>query len=1717
MSDSGKALARAVAAHGAGRFADAAAAYRRILKQQPDHADAHHLLGVALHQQGQNLEAVESIDRAINLSPSQWAYHSNLACVLQKLGRLEEAINSQRRAIALESDRPAPWSNLGSVLHEAGQLDEAAECFEKAIQLDPDNAEAHYNYGNLLREQGSIDDAIARYDRAISLKPGYSEAHSNLGNLLQDKGQLDEAVRSYRWALEVRPNNEEAHYNLARALKGLGRYDEAHECYDRALQLRPDHAAAHVSRGLIFLRRGDFAKGWPEYEWRWKKDDEPSLRQLPQTLWDGSSLDDKTILIYSEQGIGDEIMFGSCLPDLVERAGHCVIECDARLTPLYARSFPAATVHAREGWERHGWLKQVRPIDVQTPVGNLPQFLRLDEASFPARPSFLTADSQKRERWRQRLEALGEGPKIGISWCGQSEYEAQRGRSTTLQQWEPVLTLPGMHFVNLQYGPCSEEIAAVSSRFDVEIHDWEDLDPSVDVDGLAALVSALDLVISIANTTVHLAGALGTEVWSVLSALPSWRWMEDRTDTPWYSSVRLIRQTAEGGWDEQFGRLRDELIARWSPNAGSATARGRRVKVRGAKAKTRKAKQRDVLKKKPALITDRRWDLQDATIDEAAQRALEFHNSKDMVQAEGICREILRHAPQHANALHLLGIIARDSDRPDLAIESMNKAIDVNPAKPGFHFSLSTVLAAQGKSDEAVAELRTALELAPKFPEAYLNLGALLERENRLTEALPYCQRAVELSPKSSHARYNLANVVSHLGRVEEAIGHYEHVIELKPDYPKAHWNLALARLLLCNFAEGWEGYEWREKAKEVIIDQYAEPLWDGSPLEGKTILLHAEQGVGDEIMFGSCFPDVIGQAGRTVISCDPRLASLFARSFPTAQVYGILRRAGRKNIDAEAPEPVDVQIPIGSLPRYLRKSWDSFPRRRQYLIPHAGQREKWRKRFEELGPGLKIGISWRAGGKAKEQLRRTTLLEHWEPLLKVSDVHWINLQYGDCRDDLKSAREQFGVEIHDWDDADPLSDLDEFAAQIAALDMVISVGNTTIHMAGALGVETWTVLPFIPGWRYMLREPEMPWYTSVKLFRQPKPGDWKGVVRKIGELLQQRIRSDWRPLLPPDTSHEDGPVLDAGARADTSHAAARTSHFVDGPTSIGKAADHSPKHAASKRDDELLYVAVKHHRGGDLVRAEKIYRNILEAHPRHAHALHLLGALRHHTGGVDEGVDLMRQAVAEDDSQATFHYNLANALRDQGRRDEAIDHYRRTIEIDRNLAEAHLNLGVLFKDQRKLDEAMACCEGALKARPDYAEAHNNMGSVLADRGRLDQAVACYRRAVQIRPDYADAHLHLGSAFRQLGRVGDALACYDHVLELRADDTEAHIQRAMLRLLKGKFAQGWAEWEYRWQSEQATPRPRLSIPVWKGTPLCDKSLLIYGEQGVGDEIMFASCLPDVVDEAAHCIVQCDSRLEPLFRRSFPSATVVARHGIMDDDQLAKSGKVDLQMAAGSLPRYLRPDVSSFPRQKAYLVPDAEKRKRWRAQLDRLPPGLRVGISWRGGTEHDGVLRTVSLAQWEPLWSISGAQFVNLQYGDCGEELSSVQNGFGVTIHDFDELDTSNDFDSLAALVAELDLVISIANTTVHLAGAVGADVWTLVSFAPSWRWTNGHTDNLWYPSMKLFRQNSPEGWDDVLAELARELSIRRDGNRPRAVPPPKSKAFRKTRGSKRVP
>lgn len=571
-------LRQAVALQQNGAPGEAEELYREILELKPRHFDALQLLGALMLQSGRLHEGIDWLRKAVAIEPRQAPLHSNLAYALNALQRHDEALASANRALQLQADFADALNNRGNAQAGLYAPIEALHSFDRALTLKPDFVQAWNNRACALRDLGRADDALASCDQAIALWPGYAEAWSNRGNALSDLNRPDDAQLSYQRALELSPAFADAWNNLALTQIDLNRHDDALQSYARALAVNPGAVETHWNQSLCLLQMGRLEAGWREYEWRWARARiARNRRQFAEPLWLGDfPLDGRTILLHAEQGLGDTLQFCRYAPLVSKLGATVVLEAPAELIRLLG---------TLDGVDRLVESGQPLPsFDCHCPLLSLPLAFKTTLDSIPAATPYLSAEPRAVVDWRNRLadaeagvdaeadtnisaslEASTPQLKVGLVWAGGNRAHVPElrkndaRRSIALAQLAPLFTLPGVRFFSLQKGDAAQQLAllqesdAASRRivdYTNDLHDFADT---------AALVANLDLVISVDTSTAHLAGALAKPVWILNRFDTCWRWLLERSDTPWYPQARLFRQPALGEWEPAIERVRAAL------------------------------------------------------------------------------------------------------------------------------------------------------------------------------------------------------------------------------------------------------------------------------------------------------------------------------------------------------------------------------------------------------------------------------------------------------------------------------------------------------------------------------------------------------------------------------------------------------------------------------------------------------------------------------------------------------------------------------------------------------------------------------------------------------------------------------------------------------------------------------------------------------------------------------------------------------------------------------------------------------------------------------------------------------------------------------------------------------------------------------------------------------------------------------------------------------
>lgn len=1031
---------------------------QKYIQQLLDH-------GLQCHRAGDLDTAQTKYRQILELQQDHIHALNNLGAALQEQGKYEEAIFQYNKVILLNSEYSYGYYNLGNAYRANNQIEDAMAAYEKAIALNPDYADAYNNLGLCLQDLRRLEEAVAVYHKAKTLRPDYAEAYNNLGNALQQKGQMNESIRYLNKALSLKNNYADAHNNMGVVLFKQGKLREAIIEYEQAINIRQDFPDAHCNLGHALLLRGDLKKGFSEYEWRWrvKGVNYEKPRSFKQPLWDGSDLKGKTILLHAEQGYGDTIHFIRYASLIADKGACVIIECQPLLQRLLAK-LPGIHQTISRG-------ASLPKFDVHAPILSLPHICGTTLDTIPAAVPYIAAPPSGNTIINASpVERI----RIGIAWAGSPTHANDTNRSCAVEHFNLLMDVPGFNWYSLQKEG-AEGRKKNTGKYSSLL---KDLGPSLnDFADTAAVIDQLDLIITVDTAVAHLAGAMAKAVWVLLPFVSDWRWMMERTDSPWYPTMRLFRQIQPNDWDGVFEKVRNELF---NINKKERIKITHKVSENGHEA---------------AEKSECRPEFQDLLQEAKAHLA-----AGRLQDAESSCRKLLVHKQFMAEASYILSTILKQKHQHEEAIELLCRAAKLDASSVQYPFELGNLLQDAGRFEEALASYERALKLRPDLAPIHNNKGNILKLLGRFEEAAACYAQAAKLNPDSPEIQTNRGVALADQRLLEEAEHCYRKALALKADHASAHWNLSLLMLLKGNYEEGWPEYEWRWRVANYspFLVQHKKPRWQGEKLAGRTLLLHCEQGLGDTLQFVRYAPLVAERGGRVIVQCQPELVRLLSHSGKFGEIVGLNK-----------PFPDhDIQCSLMSLPFVFETTLSSIPADIPYLFPEKELVSKWGKRMG-MRQGLKVGLVW--AGKLWENipaaksidLRRSVNLNLMAKFGSIPGLTFYSLQMGEAAGQIKTASDLALIDL-----TEEIKDFSDTAAMIDHLDLVITVDTSVAHLAGAMGKKVWILSRFDGCWRWLLDREDSPWYPSVRLFRQTSRGSWDDVIERVAGELRRLLET---------------------------------------------------------------------------------------------------------------------------------------------------------------------------------------------------------------------------------------------------------------------------------------------------------------------------------------------------------------------------------------------------------------------------------------------------------------------------------------------------------------------------------------------------------------------------------------------------------------------------------
>lgn len=1108
-----------------GAVDEARTLYEKLLARMPDDPLPRLNLGNLHLAAGNAADARDAYLLALRSQPRWPAALRGLAEAHHALGEQAEAVASMRAALQNTADdfdmllRLAEWRRSQSA-DDRSALDDALSCLSRARQWQPLHARAGCMQGEVLQALKRFDEAEAAFRSILDVEPENPDALNSFGILLNEAKRYAESEAAYRRTLALRPDFPEAHNNLAVLLQKLKRFAEALPHYRRALELQPDYAAARCNYGLWHLAQGMFAEGWKHYEARYAPDRTVAFPRLKRPQWQGEALAGKGILIWNEQGLGDEIQFARYAAQLKALgARHVGLICRQPLAALF-RTLPGVdSLHVE------GEKFSLQPYDYWAFPQSIPRWLCPTPADIPAVNAYLKADSERMQAWRPRL---GPGIRVGLVWRGRAEYTNDANRSVPdLRLLAPLWTVPGLSFHSLQKGEGEQEAAAPPPG-----QPMIDLGSAfADFSDTAAVVAQMDVVICVDTAIAHLCGALGVRCWVMLPYVGTdWRWQLGRSDSPWYPSLRLFRQPAPDAWDAVVQSLHRALSERWGPE-NLPLPEGLPADA-GVIELWRKLQQLPLpIRGQLETRVDRRVAGTDphGSMIRWAQQALDHQSAGRLEAAEQAYRQALTLAPGAAPLWHNFGALMRSLGRVDEALAAYASAIALQGPYAEAFYNRGNVHEGRGDFSAAVADYREAIALRPGYAEAWYNLGVALKAQGEIAEAADAYRRAIALragyseahnnlgmlihesggDPKAAEAAYrealsgrpryaeahnNLGVVLQERQQFLDAECEFREALRIRPDYPDAGWNLALMLMVTGRFTDAWAWFEQRRAITrcQTFAPPVPFPEWRGEPLHGRRIVVWPEQGFGDEIQFSRYFSLLKARgAGQVLVACKPPLRRLFETLSDVDACIEV--ETGTVHLP-----PCDLWVLSMSLPRLFGSTLENLPDKLPYLSVDREKARKFAKRLGQRHAGkARVGLLWRGSPEHPNDRKRSLLQSDLlAPLAVLDSVEWIDLHLTESGQLPGLQLAPLGREIRDFADS---------AALISQLDLVITVDTAMAHLAGALACPIWVMLPHAGlDWRWLCEREDSPWYPGVmRLFRQTAEGGWPGVIEGLLSALR--------------------------------------------------------------------------------------------------------------------------------------------------------------------------------------------------------------------------------------------------------------------------------------------------------------------------------------------------------------------------------------------------------------------------------------------------------------------------------------------------------------------------------------------------------------------------------------------------------------------------------------
>lgn len=1699
-------LKKGLELHNSGDYEAAKKYCQKAVELQPKNGEAWYLLGAISTALGNYQQAVQDLKRAIQLLPNEAEFYFHLGNAWYGLGEFELAIAAFRDALRLKPNHLDAKFNLGNMFLYLRQFSSALSTYQEVLDLNPNHFHTVNNLGHALFELERYDEAITAFEKTIELDPNYLDAYMHIGNVFQVQDRYEEAMALYERILKTQPQKAGVYNNIANILKKQAKYQEALTTYEKCVLLNPQDPEIHLNIALVLLLLGDFDRGWKEHEWRLN-----TARVIPKELktpiWQGNSIHNEELLLWSEQGFGDSIQFIRYAILLQKQGFNLTVATRSPLLKLFKNCLePSIKIIDQDQtnlshYHNHNSLMGL-PYLFQTNLETIPQ----------ATPYLFSEKNISTELQLPDTSSL----KIGLVWAaGTVNKELYKSKSIELDQFlqaqQKILETQKVSFWSLQIGEDAQQIQAwlkYENIHDLSHHLKDFLDT-------ANIINQLDLVITVDTAVAHLAGAMGKPVWVMLPFVPDWRWLLERSDSPWYPTMTLFRQSTMGDWQSVFQEIKIKLQQLIKQNKSSS----KKISVL-----TQGISKKQTIN--PTLATS----FHDAV--------LHYHLGEKL-QAEGEFLEAIAEykksielRPDQVEVYNAIGNAFNNIGNFHEAEKAFEQAINIDPQNPILHYNFGNMLLLQNKNEEAIIAYDKSLQLNPqnrdalnnrghafsalgKYDEArqsfeeiltflpddadsYNHIGSTFHQQERYEEAIHYFQQAYELKPENITIEYNLANGLRDIGDYSGAIQHYRHVLERDPQDKKTHYNLGWVLLLTGNYQEGWREHEWRFNPHDASDRLLPTPIWDGTIKQNQHLLLWSEQGFGDCIQFIRYLPLCLEQNQEVTVSTRSPLVRLFSECLDVK--VRVIYQDQIENI-----ESYTAHAPLMSLANIFESTEEKIPKKIPYIFAPKVIPDHLKLPSTKA---KKIGIVWgsNAANSAMYQAKSIDLDVFFavqKELIESEQISFFGLQVGEDAEKIKLWVDNKTI----FDVSPLLKDFCDTASIIDQLDLVITIDTAVAHLAGAMGKSVWVMLPYTPDWRWLVDREDTPWYPTMQLFRQTNKGNWENVYENIyaqltAELLLESFALSSQENMSFQIDNEDKNTV---FYRNIANGLLEQGRLDEAIATYQKILEQNPNDYEIHKGLGKAYLSQN-----QFAIADQHFQQAIKLTSDNAELYFECGNAYFAHKKYHEAVSFYEQAIQLDASFLNAYDKLVNALLEQQKKSEAINVLENFVSITPDKASIYNQIGCLHYDQSNYQQAIAAFEKGLEFLPnntallynrgnalqaidennaailDYQNvlAQNpqdvnvlfNYGCVLQKQEKFGDAVIKFREVLKIQPDHKGAQCNLGFALQANQQTEAAIEEYRKLISLDPTNADNHCNLAISLLINKDFKNGWKEYEWRLKKFPALN----SFDIWQGRSLkSGEILLLWSEQGFGDSLQFVRYAALFYAKGYIVKIATSKPLIRLFEKCLQCPSEIIN---IDQDDL--SG-YENHIPLASLPKFFQTSDETIPALIPYINPPTEISPHLK-----LPniSGKKIGLVWASGAGNANYkIRTLNLSllfgAFSDLFDSTQVSFWSLQVGKDATQIQPWLHHSNV--NDLSPL--LKDFYDTASVIQQLDLVITVDTAVAHLAGAMGKPVWILLPFVPDWRWQLDREDSPWYPTARLFRQPKRNDWLASLLKIRKAL------------------------------